>query len=78
MVIHAIMAAATMNAASAVSITELRTEVTAMQHSTVNADNKEQQQLKKAACKVQEARDMGTHQLKRKATNNISEIPCYK
>ena len=72
------MGASTMSAASVMSPTGLRTEVTAMQPSTVDINNNEQQQLAAAAHKAQEAQAMGTRQLKHKATDNISEIPRYK
>jgi hypothetical protein len=49
MVIHVITDIATMNAASVVSITELKTERNAMQPSIVIINSKEQQQLERAA-----------------------------
>ena len=78
MVIRVIMAGITTYAASVVNITEIKTEVTAIQPSTNAINNKEQQQLVRAAHKAQEAKSIGTRQLKCKALVNISEILCYK
>jgi hypothetical protein len=78
MVMHVITDVATMNAASVVSITELKTERIATLPSIIVVNSKEQQQLERAAHKAQEAKVMGTCQLKHKAVDSISEIPCYK
>ena len=79
MVIRAVMAVGTMCAASAVSLTKLKTKEAAMLLLTIDDNNKKQgQQLKAAARKAQDAQAVGTRQLKWKAVDSISEIPCYK
>ena len=77
-VMHVTTVAGTMCAASVVNLTQLRTKPTAMQLSTVDANSKEQQQLKAAASKAQKAQATGTRQLKRKGDDQLSEIPRYK
>ena len=75
---HVTTVAGTMCAASVVNLTQLRTKPTATQLSTVDANSKEQQQLKAAASKAQKAQATGTRQLKRKGDDQLSEIPRYK
>ena len=77
-VTRAILATATMSAASVVSITKLKTGASATLPSIANANSKEQQQLERAAHKAQDAQAAGTRQLKRKTADSISEIPRYK
>ena len=76
--IRAAIIVGTMCAASAVGLTRPRIEPTALQLSTNDASNREQALLVAAASKAREAEAAGTRQLKRKATNQISEIPRYK
>jgi hypothetical protein len=73
------MAAGTTCAVSVMSLTEPKTGVTALQPLTADdSSRRQQQQLAAATRKAQEASVSGTRQLKRKAANQISEIPRYK
>ena len=76
-VTHAVLGVGTMSVANVMGPIELRTGVAATQPSPVK-DNKKPQELAAAMRKAEEACASGTRQLKRKAAEQISEIPRYK
>ena len=76
-VIRAVLVVGTMSAASVVAVTEPKIGPNVKQPSTLD-NSREQRQLKAAAHKAQEAQATGTCQLKRRADEQLSEIPRYK
>ena len=79
MVIRVLLAGGTMSVVSATGLIEPKTRVPASRLSIVDDNNREEQrQLVAATRKAENARASGTRQLKRKATDQISEIPRYK
>jgi hypothetical protein len=76
--IHAVTITGTMCAASVMDLTKLKIKENALSPSTVIDSKSQISQHEAATCKACEAIVSGPRQLKRKATNSISEIPCFK
>ena len=77
-VTHVVSVVGTMSAASAMGLIEPKIKENVEQLSISNDNSREQQQLKAATHKAQDAQAEGTCWLKRNATEQLSEIPRYK